>query len=428
MKPYAEMSREQLLEEKAGLEKEYQKIKELGLDLNLTRGKPSPSQLDLSMDMYDLIYSGARLIAEDGTDCRNYGGLDGIEEAKRLMAGFMDCDPQQVIVHGNASLSIMYDTIARSMTHGVLGSTPWCRLDRVKFLCPVPGYDRHFSITEYFGIEMIPVPMRADGPDMDMVERLAAEDVAVKGIWCVPKYSNPQGITYSDETVRRFAALKPAAEDFRIYWDNAYAVHDLYEDDRARLLPIMQECEKAGSINMVYQFCSTSKVTFSGAGFSAMAASMENRDSIYKQMAVQTIGHDKIKQWVHTRYLKDMDGVRRHMAKHAALVRPKFEAVDRILSRELAGLGIGSWIKPKGGYFICFEAMEGCAKSIVAKAKEAGVTLTAAGAPFPYGIDPHDSIIRIAPTFPELEEMEQAAAVFACCVKLAGVEKLLEGV
>lgn len=428
MKSYQEMTKEELLEEKRQLETEYRKYQMRGLKLDMSRGKPSAEQLDLSMGIMDALHSGVDLACEDGTDCRNYGVLDGIHEAKELIGDMIECHPDNIIIYGNSSLNIMYDTISRSMTHGVMGSTPWCKLEKVKFLCPVPGYDRHFSITEYFGIEMIPVPMRADGPDMDMVERLAAEDAAVKGIWCVPKYSNPQGITYSDETVRRFAALKPAAEDFRIYWDNAYAVHDLYEDDRARLLPIMQECEKAGSINMVYQFCSTSKVTFSGAGFSAMAASMENRDSIYKQMAVQTIGHDKIKQWVHTRYLKDMDGVRRHMAKHAALVRPKFEAVDRILSRELAGLGIGSWIKPKGGYFICFEAMEGCAKSIVAKAKEAGVTLTAAGAPFPYGIDPHDSVIRIAPTFPELEEMEQAAAVFACCVKLAGVEKLLEGV
>ncbi len=426
MKSYLEMTHEELLKEKAVLEGEFEKIRSLSLDLNLTRGKPSPLQLDLSMDMYDLISSKSVLKTEAGTDCRNYGSLDGIDEAKRLMAEIMDCEQEQVIVHGNASLSIMYDTIARSVTHGVLGSVPWCRLDKVKFLCPVPGYDRHFAITEFFGIEMINIPMHADGPDMDLVEKLVSEDAAVKGIWCVPKYSNPQGITYSDETVRRFAALKPAAEDFRIYWDNAYAVHDLYEDDRDVLLPIMKECEKAGNPDLVYQFCSTSKVTFSGAGISAMGMSETNRNSILKQMSVQTIGHDKIKQWTHTRYLKNMDGIRAHMAKHAALVRPKFEAVDNILSREIAPRGIGTWIKPKGGYFICFESLEGCAKAIVAKAKEAGIELTAAGAPFPYGIDPKDAVIRIAPTFPDIEEMKQAAEAFACCVKLVSAEKLLE--
>lgn len=425
MKSYLEMTRAELLEEKAQTEQELEKIKALSLHLNLTRGKPSPLQLDLSMDMYDLISSKSVLRTQAGTDCRNYGSLDGIDEAKRLMAGFMGCEQEQVIVHGNASLSIMYDTIARSMTHGVVGGVPWCRLDKVKFLCPVPGYDRHFAITEFFGIEMINIPMHEDGPDMDFIEKLVSQDEAVKGIWCVPKYSNPQGITYSDETVRRFAALKPAASDFRIYWDNAYAVHDLYEDERDELLPILPECEKAGNPDMVYMFCSTSKVTFSGAGISAMGMSHANRERMLKQMSVQTIGHDKIKQWVHTRYLKDMDGVRAHMAKHAALIRPKFEAVDDILSREIAPRGIGTWIKPKGGYFICFHALEGCAKAIVAKAKEAGIELTAAGAPFPYGIDPKDSIIRIAPTFPDLEEMKQAAAVFACCVKSASLEKLL---
>lgn len=425
MKPYLEMTQEELKTEKQELEQEFQKIRDLALDLNLTRGKPSPHQLDLSMDMYDIISSQSVLRTEAGTDCRNYGSLDGIDEAKRLMAGFMDCKQEQVIVHGNASLSIMYDTIARSMTHGVLGSTPWCRLDKVKFLCPVPGYDRHFAITEFFGIEMINIPMHPDGPDMDLVEELVSGDEAVKGIWCVPKYSNPQGITYSDETVRRFAALQPAAKDFRIYWDNAYAVHDLYEEDRDVLLPIMEECEKAGNPDIVYQFCSTSKVTFSGAGISAMGMSETNRNSILKQMSVQTIGHDKIKQWTHARYLKNMDGVRAHMAKHAAIVRPKFEAVDKVLSEQIAPRRIGTWIRPKGGYFICFEALEGCAKAIVAKAKEAGIILTAAGAPFPYGIDPKDSTIRIAPTFPELDEMKQAAEVLACCVRLVSVEKLL---
>ncbi len=424
MTSYLEMTREELLEEKERLEAEYKKVKALGLNLNMARGKPSPEQLDLSMGMFDLIDSKTALIS-GGTDCRNYGDVDGIAEAKELMAGFMDCRPEQVIVFGNASLNVMFDAVAKAYTHGVLGSEPWCKLDKVKFLCPAPGYDRHFKITEHFGIEMINVPMKADGPDMDIIEKLVSEDAAVKGVWCVPKYSNPQGITYSDAVVRRFAALKPAAEDFRIYWDNAYAVHDFDGEDKDVLLPLLDECEKNGNANMVYEFCSTSKVTFAGAGISAMAASVENLDSIREQISVQTIGYDKINQWMHVQYLKDMDGVRAHMAKHAAILRPKFEVVDEILSREITPLGIGTWIKPKGGYFICFEALEGCAKVIVKKAKEAGITLTGAGAPFPYGNDPKDATIRIAPSYPSVDEMRQATEVFVCCVKLASVEKLL---
>lgn len=425
MAAYKDLSVEELVELKAELEKEFEEVEDKGLKLDMSRGKPSTEQLNLSMGLMDVLRSESELVCTEGVDCRNYGVLDGITEAKQLLADMMEVPKDNIIIYGNSSLNVMYDQIARSMTHGVMGSTPWAKLDKVKFLCPVPGYDRHFAITEHFGIEMINVPMTADGPDMDVVERLVAEDEAIKGIWCVPKYSNPQGITYSDETVRRFAALKPAASDFRIYWDNAYAVHDLYEDDKDELLSIMQECEKAGSQDMVYEFCSTSKVTFSGAGISAMGLSEKNREDMLKQMSVQTIGHDKIKQWTHTRYLKNMDGVRAHMAKHAAIIRPKFEAVDKILSREIAPREIGTWIKPKGGYFICFEAMEGCAKAIVKKAKEAGIELTAAGAPFPYRTDPKDATIRIAPTFPELEEMEQAAEAFACCVRLVSVEKLL---
>ena len=427
MQSFQEMSKEELLREREELSAVYQKYAESGLKLDMSRGKPSMEQLDISMGMMDVLNGNTDLKCDEGTDCRNYGVLDGIREAKVLLGDMIECHPDNIIIYGNSSLNVMYDTISRSMTHGVMGSTPWCKLDKVKFLCPVPGYDRHFTITEYFGIEMINVPMLPTGPDMDMVEDLVSKDAAIKGIWCVPKYSNPQGITYSDETVRRFARLKPAAEDFRIYWDNAYAVHDLYENDRDVLLPILPECEKAGNPDIVYEFCSTSKVTFSGAGISAMGMSDTNRQDMLKQMSVQTIGHDKIKQWTHTRYLKNMDGVRAHMAKHAALIRPKFEAVDAVLSREIKPLGIGSWIRPKGGYFICFEAMEGCAKAIVAKAKEAGIVMTSAGAPFPYGIDPKDSVIRIAPTFPNLEEMQQAAEVFACCVKLVSVEKLLDG-
>ena len=425
MKAYKDMSRDELLTLKTGLEAEFKKAKEMNLSLNMARGKPGASQLALSMPMLDVINSQADMNTLLGNDTRNYGDWDGIGECRRLLADMIGVKKDNVIVCGNSSLNIMYDTVVRSMVKGVNGSTPWCKLDKVKFLCPVPGYDRHFAITQYFGIEMINVPMTKTGPDMDLVEKLVQEDASVKGIWCVPKYSNPQGITYADETVRRFAALKPAAPDFRIYWDNAYAVHDLYEDDKDELLPIMRECEKAGSQDMVYEFCSTSKVTFSGAGISAMGMSEANRNDMLKQMSVQTIGHDKIKQWTHTRYLKNMDGVRAHMAKHAAIIRPKFEAVDQILSREIAPRGIGTWVKPKGGYFICFEALEGCARAIVKKAKEAGIELTAAGAPFPYRIDPRDATIRIAPTFPELEEMKQAADVFACCVRLVSVEKLL---
>ena len=320
----------------------------------------------------------------------------------------------------------MYDTVARAVTHGIMGHTPWGKLDKVKFLCPVPGYDRHFSITEYFGIEMINVPMTPEGPDMDMVEELVGSDPAIKGIWCVPKYSNPQGITYSDETVRRFAALKPAAEDFRIFWDNAYGVHHLYDDHQDFLLEILDECEKAGNPDIVYKFCSTSKISFPGSGVACIATSPNNLKDIKKQLMIQTIGHDKVNQLRHVRFFKDIDGIHEHMRKHAAIMRPKFEAVLDTLERELGGLEIGSWIRPRGGYFISFDAMEGCAKSIVAKCKEAGVVMTGAGATYPYGKDPKDSNIRIAPSFPTKEELAVATDLFVLCVKLASVEKLLE--
>ena len=425
MKSYLEMSREELTAERKALEAEFAEIKTLSPDLNLTRGKPSPKQLDLSMDMYDMISSKSILRTQAGTDCRNYGSLDGIDEAKRLMAGFMDCDEDQVIVHGNASLSIMYDTIARAMLHGVLGSVPWCRLDKVKFLCPVPGYDRHFKITELFDIEMINIPLGEDGPDMDMVEQYVNHDEAVKGIWCVPKYSNPTGITYSDETVRRFANLKPKAEDFRIFWDNAYCIHHLYDDKQDEILNILEECEKAGNPDMVYVFGSTSKISFPGSGVSAIATSLANMDYIKKFMTTQIIGHDKINQLRHVRFLRDMDSLKAHMGKHAALLRPKFEAVLNTLESELGGLGIGTWTNPRGGYFISFESMPGCAKAIVEKCGQLGMVLTEAGATYPYGKDPQDSNIRIAPSFPTPEEMKEAAKLFTLCVKLASVEKLL---
>lgn len=426
MESYQNLSKEQLLALKSELEASYEEKKALNLQLDMSRGKPSPSQLDVSLGLMDALNSNSVLKSEDGTDCRNYGVLDGIPEAKKLMADMMGTTADHIIIFGNASLTIMYDSISRSYTHGVLGSTPWCKLDKVKFLCPVPGYDRHFAITERFGIEMINVPMTQDGPDMDMVEELVANDDSIKGIWCVPKYSNPQGYCYSDETVRRFANLKPAAKDFRIYWDNAYVIHHLYEDNQVEIPDIISECEKAGNPNLVYEFASTSKVSFPGSGIAAMAASAENLADVKKQMTIQTIGYDKLNQLRHVAYFKNIDGLKAHMKKHADAMRPKFEAVLKVLDEELTGAEIGSWVKPLGGYFIAFDAMEGCAKKIVAKCKEAGVTLTNAGATFPYGKDPKDSNIRIAPSFPTPEEMAVATDLFVLCVKLVSVEKLLE--
>ncbi len=425
MKAYKEMSRDELLTLKAALEEAYKQEEAKGLSLNMARGKPGMSQLTLSMPMLDVINSQSDMNTLLGNDTRNYGDLDGIGECRKLMADMMSVEKDNVVVCGNSSLNIMYDTVSRSVTHGVNGSTPWCKLDKVKFLCPVPGYDRHFKITEYFGIEMVNIPLYDDGPDMDLVEKYVNTDPAVKGIWCVPKYSNPTGISYSDEVVRRFANLKPAAEDFRIYWDNAYCIHHLYDDKQDEILNILQECEKAGNPNMVYIFASTSKISFPGSGISAIATSLENIEYIKSQMTIQTIGHDKINQLRHTRFFKNIDGLKAHMKKHADLLRPKFEAVLNTLDRELSGLEIGSWIEPRGGYFISFDALPGCAKSIVAKCKALGVVLTGAGATFPYGKDPQDSNIRIAPSFPTPEEMQQAAEIFVLCVKLASVEKLL---
>lgn len=424
MKRYQEMSKEELLQEKESLEKAYRDYQKRGLSLNMARGKPSLKQLELSMPMMDVLNSHTLLTAENGADCRNYGELDGIPEAKRLLAAMIGTTEDHVIVYGNASLNIMYDTVARSVTHGVCGSTPWCKLDHVKFLCPVPGYDRHFKVTEHFGIEMINIPMTKEGPDMDLVEKYVNTDPAVKGIWCVPKYSNPQGYSYSDETVRRFARLKPAAEDFRIYWDNAYAVHHLYDDRQDEILDIIAECEKAGNPDIVYEFSSTSKVTFAGDGISALAASKKNLDAIRAQLTIQTIGHDKINMLRHVKFLKDLDGIKEQMRKQAELLRPKFDLVEDVLDRELKELGIGEWTVPNGGYFISFETIPGCAKRVVTLAKECGVTLTGAGAPFPYGKDPKDNVIRIAPSFPEEEELRVAAEIFALCVKIATVEKL----
>ena len=426
MKPYKEMSREELVSLKEELDGKFEEAKSKGLKLDMSRGKQSTAQLDMTMSIMNVFDSDSILKTEDGIDCRNYGLMDGIPEVKKLLGDMMGVPAENVLVYGNSSLSVMYDAISHSVTHGVMGSTPWCKLDKVKFLCPVPGYDRHFKITEYFGIEMIQIPMTADGPDMDLVEKYVNGDEAVKGIWCVPKYSNPQGISYSDETVRRFANLKPAAKDFRIYWDNAYAVHHLYDDKQDEILEILSECEKAGNPDIVFEFCSTSKVSFAGGGIAGMAASSANLDYIREGMTVRTIGYDKVNQLRHVKYFKDIDGIREHMKKHADIMRPKFEAVLQVLDREIGGLGIGEWNKPVGGYFISFEAMEGCAKAIVAKCKEAGVVMTGAGATYPYGKDPKDSNIRIAPTFPTPEEMAEATDLFVLCVKLVSVNKLLE--
>ena len=426
MTAYKDLSKEELLELKKGLEARFEEIKAKGLSLDMSRGKPAADQLNLSMGMMDVLNSSEELTCANGVDCRNYGGLDGIDEAKQLLADMMEVPKDNVIIFGNSSLNVMYDTVARAMTHGVMGSTPWCKLDKVKFLCPVPGYDRHFAITEHFGIEMINIPMTSEGPDMDLVEELVNNDPAVKGIWCVPKYTNPQGYVYSDETVRRFANLKPAAEDFRIFWDNAYCVHHLYEDKQDYLLEILMECKKAGNPDMVYKFSSTSKISFPGSGIAAMAASDANLKDIRNMMKVQTIGHDKVNQLRHVRFFKDIHGIVEHMKKHADILRPKFETVLEVLDKELGGLEIGSWIAPRGGYFISFDALDGCAKAIVAKAKEAGVVLTGAGATFPYGKDPHDSNIRIAPSYPTPEELEMAADIFVLSVKLVSIDKILE--
>lgn len=426
MKPYSEMTKEELLELKRDLSDQYREFQGKNLTLDMSRGKPSAEQLDLSMGMMDVLSSDSDLTCEDGTDCRNYGGLDGISEAKELLADMIEVPADNIIIYGNSSLNVMYDTISRSVTHGVMGNTPWCKLDKVKFLCPVPGYDRHFSITEYFGIEMINIPMTADGPDMDLVEKYVTTDPTVKGIWCVPKYSNPQGVVYSDETVERFAKLKPAADDFRIFWDNAYTVHHLYDDKQAEIPNILELCEKEGNPDMVFEFCSTSKVTFPGAGVAGICTSEKNREDIKKRLTIQTIGHDKINQLRHARFFKDVDGIKAHMAKHAALIRPKFELVENILTDEIASRGIGTWVKPLGGYFFGFEALSGCAKEIVAKCKEAGVTMTGAGSPFPYKKDPDDSVIRIAPTYPSLDELKKAAEVFVVVTRLVSVNKLLE--
>ena len=425
MKPYLEMTTEELTQELDTLKKEYKKVQAMDMQLNMSRGIPCLDQLDLSMHMMDVLDSSSDLTCEDGTDCRNYGQLTGIQEARELLGDMMENNPKDIIIYGNSSLNVMFDTISRVWTHGVMGNTPWCKLPEVKFLCPVPGYDRHFAITEYFGIKMIPVPMTPTGPDMDIVEKLVGEDDTIKGIWCVPKYSNPSGISYSDETVRRFARLKPAAPDFRIFRDNAYGMHHLYDDRQDYLIEILAECKRAGNPDLVYKFASTSKITFPGSGIAAVATSPNNMVDFVNTLKFQTIGHDKVNQLRHVRFFGDIHGMVEHMRKHAAIIRPKFEMVEETLSRNLDGLDIGTWTSPRGGYFILFDSLPGCAKEIVALMKKAGVIMTSAGATWPYGKDPNDTNIRIAPTYPTLSELKSAMETFTLCVRIASAKKIL---
>lgn len=417
MKTYAEMSREELLSEKASLEERYNEFKARGLKLDMSRGKPCKEQLDLSVALNDV-----KDYVSDGVDVRNYGMLDGIPSCKKLFADLMGVKPENVIVGPTSSLNLMFDYVSQCYTHGA-GSTPWCKLDKVKFLCPVPGYDRHFTILEHLGIEMINVDMKQDGPDMDAIEELV-KDPSVKGMFCVPKYSNPQGITFSDDVVRRIAALKPAAEDFRIVWDNAYCVHDLVEDGD-KLLNIFDVLPEYGNDDMVVEVCSTSKITFPGAGISAIIASDNNIKMIKSRLSAQVISYDKMNQHRHVVFFGDANGVLNHMKKHAAILKPKFDIVIKTLNEELAGKGIASWFAPKGGYFISLDVMEGCAKRVGELCKEAGVTLTSVGATYPYGKDPNNKNIRIAPSFPPVDELSLAAELLCICTRLAAAEKLL---
>ncbi len=425
MKSYSEMNREELLAEQSSLNEKYEEYKRAGLKLDMSRGKPGAEQLNISMPMLDVINSSSDCKALGDADCRNYGVLDGIPEAKQMFADILGVSADMVFVGGNSSLNMMFDTISCLMTAGVSGCEPWIKQGKIKFLCPVPGYDRHFGVTEYYGIEMIPVPMDENGPDMDMVEKLVSSDEKIKGIWCVPKYSNPTGITYSDDVVRRFAALKPAAKDFRIMWDNAYAIHDI-SDKGDTLLNIMDECKKNGTEDLPILFTSTSKITFPGSGVAAMACSENNMKVFKERYKYQTIGYDKMNQLRHVLYFKDSKGMIEYMQKHKAVLAPKFKAVTEALDSEVKHCGIASWCNPNGGYFVSVDVMEGTAKEVVRLCKEAGMVLTGAGATYPYGNDPQDKNIRIAPSYPSTEELSKAMKIFCVCTKLAAVNKLLK--
>lgn len=420
---YLEMSKEELLSQFEQVKADYEKYKNMNLNLDMSRGKPGSTQLDLSEGLLTTIVKREDCKAVCGLDCGNYGVLDGIPEMKEIFAKVLGVSTDEIMVGGNSSLNMMFDTVAAMMTKSINGGTPWAMQDKRKWLCPVPGYDRHFGITEYFGFEMITVPMTPQGPDMDVVEKLVSEDASIKGIWCVPKYSNPQGITYSDETVTRFAKLKPAADDFKIMWDNAYVIHDIAEKGDT-LLNLMDECKKYGNENLPIMFTSTSKITFPGAGVACMATSLDNMKFFKEKYAVQTIGYDKLNMLRHIKFFGNYEGLMAHMQKHRAVLKPRFDAVINKLESQLGGFNIAKWIKPNGGYFISVDVLEGCAKRVVELCKEAGVVLTGAGATFPYGNDPQDSNIRLAPTLPPVEELEIAMDLFCISTKLAALEKL----
>ena len=420
----SEMSRDEVISFREENVKLYNDFKAQGLCLNMARGNPCKEQLELSVDMLK-VFDDGDFLSEDGIDVRNYGVLDGITEAKKFFSDMIGVGEDEIIIFGNSSLNAMFFAVQTAFNKGVLGGKPWSKCEKVKFLCPVPGYDRHFKLTDSFAVEMINIPMTADGPDMDMIEKLVADDESIKGIWCVPQYSNPDGIVYSDETVKRFAALKPKAEDFRIFWDNAYCIHHL-TDKPVKILNILEEAKKNNNENIVYIFGSTSKITFPGAGVAVMGASKANIDSLRAYLGISIISYDKMNQFRHVKYFGTFDNMLKHMDKHRAIIAPKFKVVSDTLNSELAPYGIGSWSDPKGGYFVSFNAPDGCAKKIVKMCAEAGVTLTGAGATFPYGVDPDDRNIRLAPTYPPIEDLKKAMSLFTICVKIAAADKILE--